>query len=70
MHKILHTGERPFKCEICEKTFVRYIDLIKHNKSVKHVKKLESINCVDCGEVNNKLENKDEIPVKPEIKEE
>ena len=62
--------KKPFTCELCQKYFNTSSDLSKHNKSAKHIKKLESTknavppststSFVDCGEVDIKQEIKEE----------
>ena len=69
-HLVRHKTIHIFKCEMCRKYFSSNSALIYHNKSAKHLKKLESTkntgnyfastSFVDCGEADVKLEIKEE----------
>lgn len=50
-HMILHSGERPFKCEICGRTFVLAQHLKSHMKLVHSDEK--SFQCFQCGKLFN-----------------
>ena len=65
-----HTGEKPYSCYMCKKSYYSSADLSKHKKSAGHLKMLESVrntdppsaatSFVDCDEANIKLEIKEE----------
>ncbi len=67
---MIHTGEKPYSCEIYHKYFCSNSDLYKHMKSIGHLKMSESIrntvppsastSFADCGETDIKLEIKEE----------
>ncbi|XP_022218550.2 zinc finger protein 226-like isoform X2 [Drosophila obscura] len=40
MHEIVHTGEQPFHCEVCDVHFNRKSSLQTHNRSKLHIKKV------------------------------
>ena len=41
-HKWINTGEKPYICVLCQKSFKSSSELLQHNKSAKHFKKIES----------------------------
>ena len=57
-HKIVHSDERPFKCDFCEKSFRRKYDCSFHMKMV-HIKK----NRFDLPVVEIKFELDDDFTV-------
>ena len=45
-HSVVHTGETPFKCCICQKTFNRLWNMKRHKALHDNLKPLE---CEFCG---------------------
>lgn len=41
VHKMVHTGEKPFQCEICKRRFITSYLLTEHNKRHTGAKPLQ-----------------------------
>ena len=52
-HRVLHSDERPFKCDICDKTFKLSQTLRLHHKNIHRtrtpIEKNKRVKCEDCG---------------------
>ena len=66
----MHTGEKPFSCNVCQKSYAHSNALSKHNKTAAHMEKIKSKNTnipltqsnfIDCGETVKVEDIKEEM---------
>jgi hypothetical protein len=66
----VHTGEQPYSCDVCQKSYGHFSALSSHNKTAAHIQRMKSRKTnlplnqpsfVDCGEPIKEEDIKEEI---------
>jgi uncharacterized Zn-finger protein len=66
----IHTGKKPYSCDLCQKSFAHRSGLYSHNKTATHIERIKSKNTnlsitqssfVDCDETIKEEDIKEEV---------
>ena len=65
----MHTGKKPFSCDVCQKSFAKSSTLSYHNKTAAHIERMKKntnipitqSSFVDCGESIKEEDIKEEM---------
>ena len=70
VHKRVHRGEKPYLCDVCQKSYAHSSALSRHNKTATHIEKIKNRNTnlplnhssiVECGNSIKEEDIKEEI---------